>query len=169
MYVLARVCGFEARNIGLQVDYRQTGTPPSPKSREMTMYANSPAPPRTPLLLAAVLTSALLIAACASTPPPPTASLKLAKQAIATAEQNEAGRYAPGELAEARNQLAAANAAVSDKKMITAKQLAEQSTADAEFASAKTADAKANAVNDEMKHSTATLIQEMQRNAGAQQ
>ena len=53
--------------------------------------------------------------------------------------------------------------------MVTAKQLADEATASAEFASAKTADAKANAVNDEMKLSTATLIQEMQRNAGAQQ
>ena len=116
----------------------------------------------------AALTSVLLLAACASTPPP-TASLELARQAIATAEQNEAGRYAPGELAEARNQLASAETAVSEKKMITAKQLAEESAAAAEFASAKAADAKANAVNDEMKHSTDTLIQEMQRNAGAQQ
>jgi hypothetical protein len=135
----------------------------------MNMNVVSPAQPRSLLSTAAVLTSALLFAACASTPPPPTSSLKLAQQAIATAEQNEAGHYAPGELAEARNQLAAAEVAVTEKKMITAKQLAEESSADAEFASAKTADAKANAVNDEMRHSTATLIQEMQRNAGAQQ
>jgi hypothetical protein len=120
-------------------------------------------------LTAAALASALLFSACASTPPPPTDSMKLAQQEIATAEQNEAGHYAPGELAEARNQLAAAEVAITEKKMITAKQLAEESSADAEFASAKTADAKANAVNDEMKHSTAALIQEMQRNAGAQQ
>ena len=93
----------------------------------------------------------------------------MAQQAIASAEQNEAGRYAPGELAEARTQLAAANTAVTDTQMVTAKQLADEATASAEFASAKTADAKANAVNDEMKLSTATLIQEMQRNAGAQQ
>jgi len=110
----------------------------------------------------------VLLLACASTPPP-TASLQLAQQAIATAEQNEAGRYAPGELADARNQLASAETAVTENKMITAKQLAEESAAAAEFASAKAADAKANAINDEMKRSTATLIQEMQRNAGAQQ
>jgi hypothetical protein len=131
------------------------------------MNATSRAQSRS-LLTAAGLTSVLVIAACASTPPP-TANLRLAQQAIATAEQNEAGHYAPGELAEARNQLASANTAVTDNKMITAKQLAEESTAEAEFASAKTADAKANAVNDEMRHSTATLVQEMQRNAGAQQ
>src|ERR1019366_8778138 len=137
-------------------------------NREMNMNPTSPTQTRSSLLAAASLTSVLLLAACAS-PPPPTASLKLAQQAIATAEQNEAGRYAPGELAESRTELAAANTAVSDKQMVTAKQLAEETTAAAEFASAKTADAKANAVNDEMKRSTATLIQEMQRSAGAQQ
>jgi len=130
------------------------------------MNATSSTYHRALLCTAAAFTSVLL--ACASTPPP-TASLQLAKQAIASAEQNEAGRYAPGELAEARNQLASAETAFTDNKMITAKQLAEESAAAAEFASAKAADAKANAINDEMKQSTATLIQEMQRNAGAQQ
>src|ERR1039458_7305960 len=120
----------------------------------MNMNPTSPTQTGSLLLAAASLTSVLLLAACAS-PPPPTASLKLAQQAIATAEQNEAGRYAPGELAESRTELAAANTAVSDKQMVTAKQLAEESTAAAEFASAKTADAKANAVNDEMKRRTA--------------
>ena len=131
------------------------------------MNHTSPAPSR-PLLVAAGLTSLLMLAACASTPPP-TSSLRLEQQSIDTAEQNEAGRYAPGELAQARSQLAAADAAVTDKQMIMAKQLAEESSADAEFASAKTADAKANAVNDEMQHGTGEMIQEMQRNTGAQQ
>ena len=118
---------------------------------------------------AAGLVSAVVLAACASTPPAPTSSLQSAQRAIASAEQNEAGRYAPAELAEARTQLASAETSVSQAKMITARQYAEQSRAEAELASAKTADVKANAVNDEMKHSTATLIEEMQRNAGAQQ
>jgi hypothetical protein len=131
------------------------------------MNATSSTRHRARLCTAAAVTSVLLLA-CASTPPP-TASLQLAQQAIATAEQNEAGRYAPGELADARSQLASAETAVTENKMITAKQLAEESAAAAEFASAKAADAKANAINDEMKRSTATLIQEMQRNAGAQQ
>jgi hypothetical protein len=113
--------------------------------------------------------SIALVAACASTPPAPTASLQSAQRAIASAEQNEAGRYAPVELAEARTQLASAETSVSQDKMVSARQYAEQSRAEAELASARTADVKANAVNDEMKHSTATLIEEMQRNAGAQQ
>jgi uncharacterized protein DUF4398 len=133
----------------------------------MNMNATSPAPRGSWPLSAAALTSVLLLAACASTPPP-TASLQSARQAIATAEQNEAGRYAPEELAEARMQLASADTAVSEKKMIAAKQLAEQSSAEAALASARTANVKAQAVNEEMKRSTATLVQEMQRNAGAQ-
>lgn len=115
------------------------------------------------------LTALLLLCGCASTPRPPTASLQQARQAIATAEQAQAGHYAPGELSDARTQLASANSAVTVKQMIAARQFAEESTADAELATAKTADIKAHAVNDEMKRSTATLIQETQRSSGASQ
>ena len=109
----------------------------------------------------------LLFAACASTPPVPTASLQAARQAISVAELAEAGRYAPGELGEARMKLASADTAVSEQKMTMAERFAEESRAEAEFASAKAADVKAKAVNDEMRRSTDTLIEEMQRNAGA--
>jgi hypothetical protein len=136
--------------------------------RVMNMHAFSPLPARSRLHTAVALIGVVLLAGCASTPPP-TASLQAAQQAIARAEQNEAGRYAPEQLAEARVQLATANTAVTQDKMIAAKQMAEQSRVEADLASAKTADVKANAVNDEMRHSTATLVEEMQRNAGAQQ
>ena len=106
---------------------------------------------------------------CASTPPAPTASLQEARHAIATAEQAEAGRYAPGDLSDARVHLASADNAVMAQRMKTAQRFAEESTADAELATAKTADIKANAVNTDMKRSTATLIDEMQRSSGAQQ
>lgn len=115
------------------------------------------------------LTALLLLCGCASTPRSPTASLQQARQAIATAEQAQAGHYAPGELSDARTHLASANSAVTVKQMIAARQFAEESTADAELATAKTADIKAHAVNDEMKRSTATLIQETQRSSGASQ
>jgi hypothetical protein len=117
--------------------------------------------------LAAGATGVLLVASCA-TPPPPTASLQAAQLAISTAEQAEAGRYAPGEMAEARIKLASANSAVSDKNMVQAQQLAEQASAEAQLAAARTADVKANAVNDEMKRSTTTLYQETQRKSGDQ-
>jgi hypothetical protein len=112
------------------------------------------------------LAGALMLAACASTPPAPTASLQAAQQAITAAEGAEAGRYAAGELAEARTKLASADTAVKEEKMVMAERFAEQSRAEAELASAKTAAAKAKAVNDEMKLSTGTLIEEMQRSSG---
>ena len=108
----------------------------------------------------------LLLSACASTPPPPTASLQAAHQAIASAEQAEAGRYAAGELSEARTKLASADNAVTAQKMTVAARLADESRAEAEFAAAKTADVKAKAVNAEMTRSTGTLVEEMQRNSG---
>ena len=107
-----------------------------------------------------------MLSACAETPPAPTASLQAARQAISDADRAEAGRYASGELGEARTKLASADAAVSEQKMTTAARFADESRAEAQLASAKTADVKAKAVNDEMAHSTGTLIQEMQRNSG---
>ncbi len=117
------------------------------------------------LRAAAGLTGVLMIAACASTLPP-TASLQAAHQAITNAERSEAGHYAPGELNEARTKLASAETAVSEGKMTTAAQFAEESNVEAQLASAKTADLKAKAVNAEMTHSTGTLIEEMQRKSG---
>ena len=53
--------------------------------------------------------------------------------------------------------------------MIMAERFAEESRAEAELASAKTAATKANAVNTEMRRSTGTLIEEMQRSSGDKQ
>jgi|SRR5580658_9216316 hypothetical protein len=114
------------------------------------------------------LASVFALGACASAPPP-TASLQAARVAIASAEQADAGHYAPGELSEARAKLESAQGAVQDQKMIVADQYAKESSAEASLATAKAAEAKAKAVNDEMRQSTATLIQEMQRTSGQQQ
>jgi hypothetical protein len=107
------------------------------------------------------------LGACASTPAP-TASLQAARVAISTAEQADAGHYAAGELGEARAKLESAESAVQEKQMIAAERYAKESSAEASLAAARTAEAKARAVNDEMRHSTATLIQEMQRGSGEQ-
>jgi Domain of unknown function (DUF4398) len=120
------------------------------------------------LRIAVGLTGVLMLGACASTPPP-TASLQAARQAISDAERAEAGRYASGELGEARTKLASADTAVSEQRMTMAERFAEESRAEAELASAKTADVKAKAVNDEMTRGTGTLIEEMQRNSGEKQ
>jgi len=107
----------------------------------------------------------LLSAACASTPAP-VAHLQAAQQAIAAAERGEAARYAPGELSEAHTRLAMADTAVTERKMLVAEHYADQSRAEAELASARTSAAKANAVNEEMRRSNGTLVDEMQRNSG---
>jgi hypothetical protein len=117
------------------------------------------------LRIAVGLTGVLLLGACASAPPP-TASLQAARQAISEADRAEAGHYASGELGDARTKLSSADKAVAEKNMAMAERLADESRADAELASAKTANLKAIAVNDEMKRSTSTLIEEMQRNSG---
>jgi hypothetical protein len=118
------------------------------------------------LRMAVGLTAVLMLAACASTPPAPTASLQAAQRAISNAEGAEAGRYAPAELSEARTKLASADRAVSEQRMTMAERFAEESRVEAELAAAKTADVKATAVNDELRRSNGTLVEEMQRNPG---
>ena len=115
------------------------------------------------LRAAAALAGALTLAACASTPPAPTAQLQAAQLAISNAERTDASRHAAAELGEARARLASADAAVRDERMVAAARLAEESRVEAELALAKTASAKARLVNDEMKRSTGTLIDEMER------
>jgi Domain of unknown function (DUF4398) len=110
-----------------------------------------------------VFAGALMLAACAATPPAPTAHLQAAQQAISAAESGEAARYAAPELSQAHTKLTAAETAVSDKKMVEAERLADQSRAEAELASARTSEAKAIAVNDEMKRSNGTLMDEIKR------
>jgi hypothetical protein len=107
----------------------------------------------------------LAVAACASTPPP-TANLQAAQQAISNAERVDAASLAAVDLDEARNKLSAAQRAVEAKKMLVAEQLADESRATAELAAARSTVAKANTVNEEMKRSNATLVEEMQRKTG---
>ncbi len=117
---------------------------------------------------AAALAGVMLFAACASTPPEPTVALKAAEQAIATADRTPATSVAP-ELTEARTKLTAAQAAAAKKDMVMSERLAMESRIDAELALAKSQAAAAQTVNEEMKRSTATLGQEMQRTSGAKQ
>lgn len=113
------------------------------------------------------LCSILAIAACASTPPEPTVALKAAEQAIAAADRTRIADAASPELSEAREKLTAAQTATHAKHMAEAERLALEARVDAELASARNEAAKAKAVNDEIRQSTATLSQEMQRNTGA--
>jgi hypothetical protein len=119
------------------------------------------------LTAAVVLSAGLFLGACASTPPAPTTALDAAKLAISNAERADAGRFAAADLTDARNRLASAEVAVQGRRMIQAERLADESRADAELASAKTDATKAGVVNDDMRRSNGTLIEEMQRNSGS--
>ncbi len=166
MYVSARTYPVRPRTITLLMDTRQNRW--STVTRQGTEMNATTQRRRGSRRQAAVgLAGVLMLAACASTPPAPTASLQAAQQAIATAERAEAGNFAAGELAEARAKLASADTAVKEKEMVMAERFADESRANAELASAKTSAAKAKAVNDEMKLSTGTLIEEMERSSGA--
>jgi PBP1b-binding outer membrane lipoprotein LpoB len=117
------------------------------------------------LRIATGLAGALMITACASTPAP-TAKLQAAEQAIVAAQRTDASRHAAAELGTAQAKLASANTAVRAKEMDAAARLADESRVEADLATAKTASVKARMVNEEMKRSTGTLIDEMQRSTG---
>ena len=78
-------------------------------------------------------------------------------------EAEDARICASVELGEARAKLSAAEKAVAEKQMVAGAQLADEARADAELAAARAGAAKANTVNAEIKRSTATLVEEMQR------
>ena len=125
--------------------------------------------PRSPSLATAIAMAGLLVlAACASAPAAPNRSLQAAEQAIATAEQARVADYASLELSQARDKLAAARVAVQKEEMVLAKRLADESLVDAQLATAKAGELKSKKVNEDMKESTETLKQEMDRNTGMQ-
>jgi len=99
-------------------------------------------------------------------PPIPATNLQAAEQAIANAERVDASTHAGVELGEARGKLSAAQRAVEEKDMVVAQQFADEARAEAELAAAKAGAVKALAVNEDIKRSTATLVEEMQRKSG---
>jgi len=130
------------------------------KKSKIKTYAGSA------FFVASALTGIMALKACSSTPKPPTEALQAAEQAIETAEQARVADYASPELGQAREKLTEARMAVQEEEMEQAQRLAEQSRAAAELALARAQASKANVVNDEMKKSTSTIKQEMQRNPG---
>ena len=144
-------------------DRRSPGSPLPTYKSSINMNGTLQVFQGTRLRATATLLVLLGVGACASTPPAPTANLQAARQAIATAERADAGRFAAEELNASRTRLVSAESAVTDKKMVVAERLADLSRAGAELATAKTESVKAIAVNEEMKRSTGTLIEEMKR------
>ena len=129
------------------------------------MHSFSKAPRCARNRLALSLPAFFLFGACASMPPP-TENLQAAQQAIANAARVDAATDAAVELGEARSKRAAATDAVNEKQMLVAQRLAAESRAEAELAAARSTVVKANAVNAEIKRSTSTLVEEMQRKTG---
>lgn len=117
--------------------------------------------------IAGLAAAAALVGGCASAPEP-TEQLVAARQAVTGAEQAQAVEHAAAMMTESRTKLALAEQAVKDKDMERAGRLADEARVDAELATAQSAATKAEVVNDEMRRSTATMIEEMQRqnNAG---
>ena len=115
------------------------------------------------------LPAMLLLAGASASTPPPTTNLQAAQQSIANAERVDAASLAGVELGEARGKLAAAQHAVEEKQMIAATWYADEARVEADLAAAKAGAAKAKAVNQDIKHSNAALIEEMQRKTGAAQ
>lgn len=105
----------------------------------------------------------LSLASCATMPTAPTASLNEAKNAIRSAEKEDASRYAIAELDEARQKLLLADKAVVSEDMILAERLAQESIVTAQLAAARTEAQKAEAINEEMSRGADALIEEMQR------
>jgi hypothetical protein len=134
----------------------------------MNSFATRASVSRRRLRLAVAGMALCVAAAHASSPPNPAPNLQAAQQAIATAEREEAGVHAAAELSEAREKLSSAQQALNGKKLVEAAQLADEARAEAELAAARSGAARADAVNQDMKKSTATLIEEMQRKTGEQ-
>jgi hypothetical protein len=105
----------------------------------------------------------MLLVACMSAPVAPDETLAAARAAIARAEQADARQHAGAELDEARQKLMLAEGAVSDERMIEAKQLAQQARIAAELAMARTAHTKAEEINRQLGRGSEALDEEMQR------
>lgn len=119
-------------------------------------------------LITTLFIATLTLVACASAPLPPTESLNAARDAIATAEQAEARRYAGAELEEANRHLAEADQAVEKERMTEADRLAKQARVAAQLAIARTEVSKAAAINREMGRGAEALDEEMQRQGDQQ-
>ena len=108
----------------------------------------------------------VVAAGCAATPERPVEELTRARTVIEQAEKSGATQHASAELERARSKLNAAEAAASDGKLESARQLAAEAALDAEFASALAAAAESRNAAEELEKSVEALRQEAARNPG---
>ena len=110
------------------------------------------------------LATACVLAACA-TLPPPTGELAAAQQAVTHADGADADQYAPDAIAQARSELAQAQAALSGGKNDVARTLADAATADADFAFATSSAASTQARYAQHRDEVTSLRQRLQMDA----
>ncbi|NDU91452.1 MAG: DUF4398 domain-containing protein [Ferrovum sp.] len=108
--------------------------------------------------------SALFITACASVPAP-TEQMTLSRAAVTEATNAGSSEYAPAQLKTAMDKMGAAEQAMSEKKYVQARNLAEQAQVDAQLALATARAAKEKKAADALHEDDRALREEMNRNA----
>jgi hypothetical protein len=104
----------------------------------------------------------LCVAGCASTPIP-NEQIAVAKSSVQRAEQSGAPELAPVEMATARQELAAAEKAATDREALPATQWAEKANVDAQLAEATAQDQRSHKALMEFDASMQALRQESLR------
>jgi len=111
----------------------------------------------------AALAAAVLAAGCSSMKTPATASVAVSKAAVADAAGAGGTQYAPVEMDSARQKLALANKAMSDKNYKQADELANQAQADAKLAQGKADSGKAQLAAAALQDDIRVLREELNR------
>jgi hypothetical protein len=111
----------------------------------------------------------MTLAACATTNPLADEKIAVAKAAVQHAEESGAPELAPVELAAARDKLARAEKANTDRQGLPATQLADQANADAQLAEATARQQRSHKAAMEFDASMLALRQESMRTSPATQ
>jgi hypothetical protein len=107
--------------------------------------------------------TAILAAGCSSMKTPATADVAVSKAAVDNASSAGGAEYAPVEMRTAREKLALANKAMTDKDYKKADGLANEAQADAKLAQSKADTAKAQAASNALQDDIHVLREEINR------
>lgn len=102
------------------------------------------------------------LAACAGPGPRPDSQLQTARSSIQQAEANNARKYEPVMLNQARNEIADASDLMDKKQYKEARRLLEQAAVDAQLASARSETQKARSAVDEINRTIKSLQAKLQ-------
>lgn len=116
-----------------------------------------------PWLTALCSVAVLTVAACGSMETPATADVAVSKAAVDNAAGAGAAEFAPVEMRSAREKLARANKAMTDKNYELASEMANQASVDAKLAQSKAGSAKAQAAAAALQDDIRIMRAELQR------